>query len=343
MKKHVLVTLADKNFIKQAKQLFSSAYWNGGWNGDYLLLSYKIPQKELNWFQKKGILVYKCKTLIDYRKIKINEQNRNYAHPIYACKFYLFSDFFKKWDNVVFLDADIIVRKSIKELSEINSLRFALDLSPIIKHQFVQKKYLQSDEDIMKLSGLENEYDLKNKALNSGVICFRTDLISSTSFNQLIALFEMYKNIVKFPEQAIFNLYFYKRYKELPLVYNCPSILLKKNENSIILHTMMNQQAWKKNSQFYEEWNNNYVKADYIDIKNTRQAERISIFKIKYFSYILKKRIYNYIKSRNPEKAKKDYLYHYIKKFIGLIGILIKKISPKAYFLLKKNIKNDNQ
>ena len=52
-KKNLLVTLAGKNYIKQAKQLFSSVYWNAGWKGDYMLLSYKIPEKELKWFKKK--------------------------------------------------------------------------------------------------------------------------------------------------------------------------------------------------------------------------------------------------------------------------------------------------
>ena len=56
----VLVTLADKNYIDQAKQLFSSVYWNAGWKGDYMLLAHEVPEKDLNWFREKGILVKKC-------------------------------------------------------------------------------------------------------------------------------------------------------------------------------------------------------------------------------------------------------------------------------------------
>jgi len=47
MKKHLLVTLANENYINQAKQLFSSAYFNGGWDGDYLLLAHEIPENKL--------------------------------------------------------------------------------------------------------------------------------------------------------------------------------------------------------------------------------------------------------------------------------------------------------
>ena len=32
-KKNLLVTLADNNYIDQAKQVFSSVYFNAGWSG----------------------------------------------------------------------------------------------------------------------------------------------------------------------------------------------------------------------------------------------------------------------------------------------------------------------
>ena len=62
MKKNLLVTLADKNYLDAAKQLFSSVYFNSGWNGDYMLLSYDIPKKELQWFRDRGIIVRKRKS-----------------------------------------------------------------------------------------------------------------------------------------------------------------------------------------------------------------------------------------------------------------------------------------
>lgn len=51
MKKNLIVTLADKNYIDQAKQLFSSVYFNAGWNGDYMLLAHEISESELRWFK----------------------------------------------------------------------------------------------------------------------------------------------------------------------------------------------------------------------------------------------------------------------------------------------------
>jgi hypothetical protein len=61
----MLINLADKNHIMQAKQLFSSVYWNSGWNGDYTLLAHDIPEDELAWFPSKGILVKRCRQIYD--------------------------------------------------------------------------------------------------------------------------------------------------------------------------------------------------------------------------------------------------------------------------------------
>ena len=60
MNKHLLVAIADKGYIDQVKQLFSSVYFNAGWKGDYMLMAYEIPENDLEWFRKKGILVRKC-------------------------------------------------------------------------------------------------------------------------------------------------------------------------------------------------------------------------------------------------------------------------------------------
>jgi hypothetical protein len=51
MASNLLVAIADANHIDQAKQLFSSVYFNAGWKGDYMLMAHEIPEKELLWFR----------------------------------------------------------------------------------------------------------------------------------------------------------------------------------------------------------------------------------------------------------------------------------------------------
>ena len=63
----VLVVLAggrDK-YINEAKQVFASAYFNGKWRDDYLLLTHNIPDNKLQWFLERGIFVKKCDQLYE--------------------------------------------------------------------------------------------------------------------------------------------------------------------------------------------------------------------------------------------------------------------------------------
>ena len=133
-RKNLLVTLADKKYILLAKQLFSSVYWNAGWKGDYMLLSHEISEDDLKWFRDKGILVKKCKPL--------HENAIFYYPPVVLDKFYLFTEEFKKWKNVVFLDADIIVKAPLERLTSIKYLEATRDINfSKLYTQFYNTKY----------------------------------------------------------------------------------------------------------------------------------------------------------------------------------------------------------
>src|SRR5262245_46673368 len=108
MAKSVLVTLADENYIDQAKQLFSSVYCNAGWKGDYLLLAHNIPTQKLAWFTNKGILVKETGP--------IEKRSQGNFPAVVSAKYHLFEPEFKKWDQVVYIDADCIVRETLNEL-----------------------------------------------------------------------------------------------------------------------------------------------------------------------------------------------------------------------------------
>ena len=90
----VLVTLADQSYLEQAKQVFASAYFNAGWKGDYLLLAHEIPEKDLQWFRQKGILIYHCQRIFNPKIAG--------AHPAILSKLYLFEDYFKKWQTIIY-------------------------------------------------------------------------------------------------------------------------------------------------------------------------------------------------------------------------------------------------
>lgn len=338
VKHNLLVTLADKKFIRQAKQLFSSVYWNAGWEGDYMLLAHEIPEEELKWFRDKGILIKEC-TPLYYQDL-----SKSFSSVVLD-KFYLFTEEFKKWNNIVFLDSDIIVKAPLEKLTRIKSLAAARDIC--FNNLCTQFSNHQIDMD-------DNLYDLSVPAFNSGVMSFNTDIISPDTFSELIDLFKKYISESKFGEQLVLNLYFYKKWKKLPDVYNfCINYYGNKTQKkaySIIIHFARHNDfplLGDADNSYYQEWKTNLERAEFIDLNKIQKAKKWNIFKIKYYSLLLKVDLFLYIK-RNKLK---DFYFFRIKPFafyiknspsriIGNMGAIIKKYNPDLYYKLKGKKKN---
>ncbi len=340
MKENLLVTLADKNYIDQAKQLFSSVYWNAGWKGDYMLLAHEIPEKDLKWFRDKGILIKKCKLL--------SKKGWGWFSPIILDKFYLFTPEFKKWKHVIFLDADIIVRASLDKLAKTTGFNAVTDMDgPKLKNQITEKS---------KSIFLERKFRLNAKFFNAGVMAFSTDIIKEDSFSKLKELFLEYKQFSKFGEQLILNVYFYKKWKKLPLVYNLWPYYLNfyydlklRTIQAIIFHFIgiddkKEFRPWDPFNPFYPEWKSNLEKAELIDLNKIPEGKKWSSFKIYSYSFYLNRKI---LRKKLPiliEKIvlSKRKIVSWVKyvigtpdRIIGQIGILIKKHNPDMYYKLK--------
>jgi hypothetical protein len=352
MKKNLLVTLASKDYIDQAKQLFSSVYWNAGWKGDYMLLAHEIPEKELKWFRDKGILVKKCKPLYD-QEIGVKEAR----HPVVASKFYLFTPEFGKWKNIVFLEGDIIVRASLDELTNLHGF-YATDV--LDKCRF----YNQFSKNNKKLyKKIKKKYNLRRRTFNTGVIAFSSDIIRDNSFDKLNKLFIKYGEMSRFGEEGIINLFFYKKWKKLPQVYNFWNYAMPylcnldpKRMGGIILHFVSckdtGKKPWNPENFFYEEWKNNLEKADYINLDHIQVAKKWKKFKIyKYEIYLnvryLLSRILHIIKKFlifSSQRLFWWFKYAFIilpNKSLGKIGQFLKNKNPSLYFFLKRKIKKN--
>jgi lipopolysaccharide biosynthesis glycosyltransferase len=345
MKRNLLVTLADQNYINQAKQLFSSVYFNAGWEGDYMLFAHEIPEEELKWFTDKGILIKKCASLLTEAEIG----NR----PVTVLsKFYLFTPEFKKWQNIVYLDADIIVRASLNELTNIRGL--AVHRCDNFGRQFVKPRSMLLDTESWKINmklfdELKRNYDLREEGLNSGVMAFSSDIIEEDTFAKLKRLSELYGKISKYGEQPILNLFFYKKFTLLPsgFVYNFLDInYMLRSCNiepdkimGIILHFNSPSKPWLPKIPFYKEWETNLSRADLIDLKKVlppRESwtgEEIA----KYFLYLRKRfnlHFHRHIFWRISCFV--DKILELIDTNLGLAGIFLKKHYPKLYFRLRK-------
>ena len=271
MKRNVLVTLADVGHIDQAKQLFSSVYWNAAWDGDYLLLSHGIPEDKLAWFREKGIFVYECGSLDDKRPEDV------YPTTVFS-KFYIFKDYFKKWQKVIFLDADIIVTYSLDELTKTTGFSAKSDFESDLNHQVnLCYNYEINDRTWIdrSLERLRQKYDLNSISFNSGVMVFDTDLITNDSFSELTYLLKEYRDILNFGDQLALNLFMYKRwtriddsYNAFPLDKKTRHAFFKEGVIMPVLHFLgPNNKPWQKGSEFLEMWNSNLSKAEQMNLK----------------------------------------------------------------------------
>src|SRR3989344_402738 len=265
MTKNLFVTLADKNYLDQIKQLFSSIYFNAGWNGDCMLLSHEIADSDLEWFQSRGILVKKCEPFYSERL--------GYLPAMVFDRLYLFTEEFRRWDHIVCLEGDILVRDSIDALTKIDGFG-AVRIMNGYRYSLFGQFYHYNQA---RLNELKAKFDLSRPALNAGVLAFPTNIITEGMTEKFRAIIDEYKDIMVFSDETVFNIYFYNHWIELPAVYNvCPSWEIgfrrcrPDDLKGIILHGYSSffrtpRKIWFPGNPVYEEWQANLAKADQID------------------------------------------------------------------------------
>lgn len=301
MKNNLLAVVVDKNCILQAKQLFSSAYFNAGWDGDYMLLAQEIAENDLKWFKNKKIIIKNIEPISNISFGRISNATLG--------RFYLFTQEFKNWKNIIYLDVDIILRSSINELTNIKG--FAAVTEGKMKDLFIKSPDLYK-----KMTG---KYDFRETRFNSGVLAFSTDIINEKSFDELTALFEEYKESIR-GDQEIINLFFYKKWRKLPSFYNTnvykttACYLLGRNRLKGVLHFIGDNKPWNKNNPFYREWEYNLARAEFIDLDIPCVIKKNSIEDIIKYSKRLK------------IKETIFRIIVLIDKTIGKIGIISKKL-----------------
>lgn len=314
MKKNLLVTLADENYIDQAKQLFSSVYWNAGWKGDYMLLAHEIPEKDLRWFREKGILIKKCDSHLTY----------DFGRPSASLnKFCLFSTEFKKWSNIVYLDGDIIVRSSIDNLTKVNNFAAVPDFG---KPKLADQLFGIIKRDKRIYDELSEIYDYREPSFNAGVLAFNTGVIKKDTFECLNKLASKYyqHGLV---DQPILNLYFCKKWERLSYVYNVQVDFIThaykpKKVDGAIIHFTCKPKPWASR-KYYDEWKHNLDLADKIDLNKIPPTK--------------KKWTQNEIKKYNFSFRVKN-IFYLLDKQIGRVGMFLKLNFPSLYKNLKKII-----
>ncbi|MCB9358782.1 hypothetical protein H6503_02530 [Candidatus Woesearchaeota archaeon] len=324
MKQKVLVTLIDSGWVDQAKQLFSSVFFNSGWEGDFLLMHNGIQTNDAKWFKEKGILLKKI-NICTNKKI-------NQWHHIVLGKFFLFNEFFKRWKHVIYLDADIIIQSSLDNLEMYDGLAASYDL-----HTKVSWQFIKNSKTINLFKELEKEYDLSKPSFNCGVLSYPTHIIEQNTYNDLLKLFNTYSKIVRNPEQAILNVYFNNSWSRLPNCYNYfifGSILgglscklyAHRLPGAPVLHFIGKKKPWLYTNIIYTIWKKNLIKSEQIDLEKRVRGKKVNVLRL--FLMSMSSYSMNYVYM--------IYVYRIIRiESLGMLGSYLNKKFKFIYKVLK--------
>lgn len=244
MANSVLVTLANEAYLEQAKQLFASAYLNGLWGEDFLLLAHKIPDHQLAWFRERGIRIYECDP--------VSDTSPGRYPPAVESKYYLLTSFFRRWESVVYLDADMTVQRSLRSLSRLTKPAAVCDIYPNSIEDQVQF------HDPERLYELRARFDTKTVIFNSGLLVLPTAVTGDHAFQTVLELRERFTPLTEFTDQLIFNLFLYKRWQGLSAAYNQLHSLayprLARHFATVMHPAGDRVKPWHQQSPFYNDW-----------------------------------------------------------------------------------------
>lgn len=266
----VLATLADASFIEPAKQLFSSAYFNGGWRGDYLLLAHAVPDAELRWFEERGILVRRCEPLFTGELGGMS--------AVLTSKFNLFRTEMRRWRTVVYCDADALVRSPLDDLCDLDGFWSVLDVSQWIRFQILtgesmRRRGVDPLRAAAMIRAVHRRLKPRSPSFCAGFFAFTTDLIDDCTFDNLIATMERFHVVSEYGDQLTFNLFFADQWRRLPPVYNV-QVSGEANQwgldpeaiDGIVLHYITPDKPWRTHNAFFDEWRRSLERADAIDL-----------------------------------------------------------------------------
>jgi lipopolysaccharide biosynthesis glycosyltransferase len=247
--KDLIAIFANKKHFVHVKQLISNIYWYCGWEGDYMLLT--PDPEDTDWFRKRGIFVKRAFPALDVWQRK---------ERMYSAKLHLFTEDMRRWEKIVYLDSDILIKEPFPELLDVEC--FNAITGPV--WATFSCRYM--GEDFWK------KFSPDYPAFNGGVWSFNTKVIEKDTFRTIQKLCRTYR-----PNyycggaiECTLSLFFYDRTKFLPQRYNCCLPFIQYNrrqafEEAVILHFAGSKKCWDKDSVFLTWYQRNLMKADAIE------------------------------------------------------------------------------
>lgn len=218
-KKRVVVTLTDQGYYSKAKRTIMDIRSRGEWREEIVLITigfdahinfldyYDVTPLRMEHIDTSGLLkAYETHPLLptsDHREIKKLTQ---------WDKFYVFHEYFKKWDRVIFLDAGLRVFHPIEHLARIpcDGLILAPDDAPPYD---LTKRFggiIETNRNLQVVERLFEEYSpdiFEKRYFLNCIWMYDTSLLSKVSLQDLIDAMNKYP-ICRCNEMTIMNLLF---------------------------------------------------------------------------------------------------------------------------------------
>jgi len=246
MKKYSVVFATDENYIQHLSvALFSLLKNNNNCQFQIYVICSGISEK---YFHKLKLIVNKFDSTINQIVVKdeIFDSLVTNHHFTKAMYYRLLIPKFIKDDVVLYLDADIVVNGSIKDLFDIDLE--SKYIGAVLNPGFQRHKELKMD--------LDSEY------FNSGVMLINNKLwITNSVADKVIKFVDDNQSVIKFPDQCGLNAIVNGNWQKAPLKFNQQAAIFEKDfsnkyncfskeeledakENPIIIHYTGSSKPW---------------------------------------------------------------------------------------------------
>ena len=256
----VIATIATESYLDMAKQLFSGAYFDGAWDGDFLLLTFgKIKDEKLAWFIERGIYILPAEKI---------DQEAPFAKQILLSKISIFTNALRqKWDKIILLDSDMIVRAPIRSLRSVKRIGAVQGIAkPRNKHKIYRPTRKDPISLRRKYEKLKKMVDLNAPSVNGGLYVLDTSWVTPHTYDIIKAYYREFSELLVSDERII-GTFFGRNIELLPLHYNTyvKAYFLHNPANEIgtILHFLdQKKRPWEKSHPFYGVWKKNFDRAE---------------------------------------------------------------------------------
>ena len=223
-KKTVVVTLTDAGYFSRAKRTIIDVRSRGEWTADVVLITvgFDAPRNFLDYYnviQKRVEHISTDYLVKQYGQfpLKTVGDNRHVLKLYQWDKFYVFDDWFKQWNKVIFLDAGLRVFDKISILDNIpcEGKIMAPDDAPMYDNDKRFKLMMELDANPLAAEELFKEYSkdiLDGRYFLNCIWVYDTALLDKCNMTEMIDTMNKYP-ICRCNEMSIMNLLFTFKYK----------------------------------------------------------------------------------------------------------------------------------